>query len=149
MLRCMDTQKTDWLQARRQRAWELKQEGWSQRRIAQALGVTEGAVSQWMRAVRDGGPDSLQGKARLGPKRRLPLEELEKLPELLRQGAEALGFRGEVWTRRRVAALLRSHFGVSYDPRHVGKLLARLGWTVQKPIRRARQRKEEAIEQWR
>jgi transcriptional regulator with XRE-family HTH domain len=53
----MKTEKTplDWLEGRRRRAWELKQQGWKQQDIAAALGVTKGAVSQWMRCAREGG----------------------------------------------------------------------------------------------
>ena len=37
------------------KAFELKRQGWNQREIARALGVTEGAVSQWMKREREGG----------------------------------------------------------------------------------------------
>ena len=46
---------TDWREGRRLRAFELKQQGWSQQRITEALGVSKGAVSQWMKRARDGG----------------------------------------------------------------------------------------------
>jgi transposase len=145
----MNTDSTDWLEARRLRAWELKQEGWSQRKIAEALGVSEGAVSQWMEAARDGGPDSLKRKQRLGPAPKLSAEPLARLPHVLEQGAESFGFRGQVWTRVRVAAVIRREFGVSLSPRYTGRILDKIAWTPQKPIRRARQRDEQAIEQWR
>jgi predicted transcriptional regulator len=45
----------DWREGRRLRAWELKQEGWTQQQIADALGVSKGAVSQWMKRAREGG----------------------------------------------------------------------------------------------
>jgi transposase len=54
-----------------------------------------------------------------------------------------------VWTRSRVAAIIRLACGVSYHPRHVGRLLDVMRWSPQKPIRRARQRNEAAIAQWR
>lgn len=71
-----------------------------------------------------------------------------KLPELLEQGAEAHGFRGEVWTCERVATVIRTEFGVDYHPAHVSRLLRALRQSVQKPQRRANQREEEAIEHW-
>jgi predicted transcriptional regulator len=46
---------TDWREGRRFRAFELKQQGWSQQPIAEGLGVSKGAVSQWMKRARDGG----------------------------------------------------------------------------------------------
>ncbi len=60
----------------------------------------------------------------------------------LRRVAEAHGFHGALWTRERVAVLIRHHFGVAYSPRHVGRWLAALPWSVQRPLRRARQRDE-------
>ena len=50
-------------------------------------------------------------------------EQLAGLPELLHRGAESFGFRGAVWTRKRVAAVIKQEFGVSYTPMHVGRLL--------------------------
>ena len=56
---------------------------------------------------------------------------------------------GQLWTRSRVAAVIRLEFGVSYHPRHVGRLFDAMRWSPQKPARRARQRDEAAIAQWR
>ena len=64
------------------------------------------------------------------------------------RGAEAYGFRGEVWTCERVAGVIREEFGVAYHPAHVSRLLRALGLSLQKPARRANQRNEEAIERW-
>ena len=138
-----------WKQARRLQAWHLKQQGWSQRQIAQALGVSEGAVSQWMARARTVGPEALRRRPPPGAPRRLSAEQLARLPALLHRGPTAYGFRGELWTRSRVAAIIRLEFGVSYHPRHVGRLLAVIRWSPQKPARRARQRDEAAIAQWR
>ena len=96
---------TDWREGRRLRAFELKQQGWSQQRIAEALGVSKGAVSQWMKRARDGGGGSqaLKRRPALGATPRLSEDPRARLPELLERGAEAHGFRGEVWTCERVA----------------------------------------------
>ena len=64
------------------------------------------------------------------------------------RGAEAHGFRGDIWTRGRVAEVIWREFGVRYTPTHVGRILRACGWTLPKPIRRARQRDEEAIRRW-
>ena len=64
-------------------------------------------------------------------------------------GPEAYGFRGQVWTRGRVAAVLRLEFGVSFHPVHVGRLLKAIRWSPQKPTRGARQRDDVAIAHWR
>jgi transposase len=57
-------------------------------------------------------------------------EQLARLPELLKLGAEHFGFRGEVWTRKRVASLIEREFGVRYSPRHVGRLLKAIRWSA-------------------
>jgi transposase len=139
---------TDWREGRRLRALELKREGWKQRDIADALGVTKGAVSQWMKRAKEGGVEGLMRKPPPGARPRLSEEQRERLPELLAQGAEAYGFRGEVWTCARVAGVIREEFGVTYHPAHVSRLLRVLGLSLQKPARRANQRDEEAIECW-
>jgi transposase len=145
----MNPSPTHWKEARRLQAWQLKQKGWSQRQIAEALGVSEGAVSQWMARARNVGPEALRRRPPPGAPRRLSPAQLARLPELLHRGPPAYGFRGELWTRSRVAALIRLECGVSYHPRHVGRLLKEIGWSPQKPARRARQRDEAAIARWR
>jgi transposase len=139
---------TDWREYRRLRAWELKQQGWKQKDIAEALGVTPGAVSQWVQRARTGGKEALRGRPAPGQTPRLNADQRGQLPALLAKGAEAYGFRGAVWTRKRVAQVIRREFGVAYSPRHVGRLLKALDWTVQQPEERATQRDEAAIQHW-
>jgi transposase len=140
---------SDWREGRRLRAWDLKQQNWSQQAIAGALGVTPGAVSQWMRRAREGGVEALRRRVAPGSPPKLTAEQRAQLPRLLAQGAEAFGFRGDVWTAKRVTTLIRREFGVRYHPHHVGNLLRAAGWSVQKPVQRASQRNEAAIEAWR
>src|SRR5215831_11787526 len=71
-----------------------------------------------------------------------------QLPALLAKGAEAYGFRGDVWTASRVAEVIDRTFGVRYHRDHVGRLLREAGWSRQEPIERATQRDEEAIKDW-
>ena len=140
---------TDWREGRRFRAFELKQQGWSQQHIAEALGVSKGAVSQWMKRARDGGgAEALKRRPAPGARPRLSEDERARLPELLARGAQAHGFRGEVWTCERVAIVIRREFGVSYHPAHVSRVVRALGLSLQKPQRRAEQRNEEAIDNW-
>jgi transposase len=139
----------DWKEARRRRAFELKQCGWKQREIAEALGISESAVSQWMGATGKDGSEPWRAKPRPGGPIKLTNEQLQLLPELLSHGAEAYGFRGEVWTCARVASVIRKEFVVSYHKAHVSRLLKSLNWTPQLPIERADQRDEARITQWR
>jgi transposase len=132
------------------RALELKRQGWKQRDIAAALGVTEGAVSQWLAAARHGGREALTSRTdRRGVAPKLTPEQVRLIPDFLWHGAEAYGFRGEVWTCDRVAGVLYEEFGVSSSASQVSRLLKRLGWTPQVPITRAIPRDEAVIERWR
>lgn len=139
----------DWKEGCRVRAWELHQLGWSQTRIAEALGVTQGAISRWIARARAGGVEALRTRLPPGASPRLSDEQRTELLILLSQGAEAHGFVGDVWTQARIAKLIKRHFGVSYHRDHIGRILRDLGWSVQKPTHQATQRNDAAIEHWR
>ena len=145
----MSQSPTNGTEARRLQAWQLRQKGWSQSQIAEALGVSQGAVSQWMKRAREGGAEALRHRPPPGAPRRLSAEQLAQLPTLLQRGPEAYGFRGQLWTRGRIAAVIQLAFGVSYHSRHVGRLCQAIRWSLQQPARRARQRDEAAITRWR
>jgi transposase len=123
----MDGEETslprDWREARRLRAWELKQKGWKQRDIAEALGVSDGAVSQWLKSARKHGRKALRSRHGGGPKKRLTDVQRERLCKLLAKGAQHFGFEDDIWTHSRVAALIRREFDVSYTPTHAGRIL--------------------------
>src|SRR5688572_9600747 len=119
-------QPPDWRENRRIQAWELHQQGWSQRRIAAALGVTQGAVSQWFQRVyQGGGTEALRQRPATGRRTALTHAQLSQLPALIARGAEAFGFTNDKWTTKRVSQLLNTQFGVSYHPAHVSRLLRR------------------------
>jgi transposase len=135
----------DWCEGRRLRAWELHQQGWRQKAIAAALGVTQGAMSQWLARGREGGVAALRTRTSPGAPGRLTAAQLTQLPTLLARGAPAFGFLGDVWTCARVAEVIKQEFKVTYHPAHVGRLLRTLGWSVQKPLEQATQRDDAAI----
>jgi transposase len=101
-----------------------------------------------MKRAREEGVEGLRHKPPPGATSRLSEEERAELPGLLAQSAAAPRFRGSVWTCARVAEVIRKEFGVSYHPAHVSRLVRKLGLSLQKPMRRANQRDEEAIERW-
>jgi transposase len=123
--------------------------GWKQDKVAEALGVTQGAVSQWLKRACEGGVEALRSRFSPGAPSRLSRDQLAELPALLARGAPAFGFRGDIWTRARVAEVIKREFGVSYHRDHIGRLLKAVGWTVQKPTERASQRDEDEIAAWR
>lgn len=142
------TERTRWRVERRKRAWALFRSGWAQKDIAEALGVTAGAVSQWIQRAREGGVSALETPKTRGRPARLKKADWRHLVKLLARGAEAFGFRGAMWTNRRVAQLIEREFGVRYHPAHVSRILKALGWTPQKPIVRAKQRQAAEVERW-
>ena len=139
----------DWKEWRRLRAWELKQQDWSQHDIAVALGVSKGAVSQWILLAQIGGTEALRSHTSPGHPAKLTPSQKRQIPDFLWHGAEAYGFGGEVWTCIRVAEVIKWEFGICYHKDHVSRLLKELGWTPQIPITRAVQRDEVAITRWR
>ena len=144
-----DGARGDFRQWRRLRAFRLRSRGWRRWDIAEALGVTEVSVSRWLSHARIWGEFALLSRPIPGRPAELSPAQQRTIPEFLWHGAEAYGFRGSVWTCARVAKVIEEEFGVAYDKSHVSRLLKRLGWTPQTPVRRASQRDEQAIELWR
>lgn len=115
--------------------------------IARILGTDRSSLYRWRAAAQS--PAGLAAKAHPGPTPRLADDQLTQLERLLRQGAKAHGWPNELWTAARVTQLIRRHFGVSFHPDHVRRFLrTRLGWTSQKPRRRAKERDEGEIARW-
>jgi transposase len=130
------------------RAWELHELGWKQKDIAQAFGVSEGAVSQWFKKARTQGVQALRHQPPAGRAAKLTKDQMAQISEELAKGAEAFGFRGQVWTTARVACMIEQVFGVHYHPAHCSRLLRQLKQSQQKPIQKASQRDEDAIMAW-
>lgn len=145
----MDQTPQDWKEYRRFRALALHERGRSGAEIAEVLGVTTAAVSQWLVAARERGPEALRSKKAPGATPKLTAEQFDMLPKLLERNPAEYGFTGEAWSCPRVVELVRREFGVTYHPAHMSRILKRLGFTPQKPVRRASQRDEPAIEAWR
>jgi transposase len=134
------------LQRRRLRAVELVQQGEAPEDVAHFLGCGRSSVYTWVKLAREA-PEELAAKPHPGPTPRLADAQLEELEALLLDGARAHGWRTELWTAARVAALIERHFKLRFHPEHVRKMLRRrLRWTSQKPQRRARERDEVAID---
>jgi transposase len=141
-------QPHDWREWRRLRALYLFRHGWRESDIAEALGASKAAVSQWLATARDGGRKALYSQPH-GTHAKLTDDQKRLIPDFLWHGPEAYGFRGEVWTCPRVVDVLAQEFGVTYHRDHVSRILKVLGWTPQIPITRAIQRDETAIALWR
>src|SRR5262245_2630928 len=129
------------LERRRRRAVALLDRGESPSVIARILGVHETSVHRWRRLARQG--PGLAAKPLTGPRPKLSLQQWGQLKELLLQGAQRHGWPNDLWTADRVTRLIRRRFGVSYHPEHVRWVLKRrLGFSSQKPQRRAREQND-------
>jgi transposase len=142
-------QERDRLEARRLRAAELFTAGVRQAEVARQLEVSAQAVSVWHRRWQAGGTDGLRSKGPSGPAPQLTDQQLATVEQALLEGAAANGFVGELWTLERVGVVIERLTGVQHHPAWVWALLRhRLGWTVQRPRRRAAERDQAAIDRW-
>jgi transposase len=136
------------LERRRRRAVQLLDEGERPTVVARFLGVNRSSVYRWRQIAR-ADPQALAAQAHPHRPPQLTDEQLQKLEALLIQGPQAHGWPNALWTTERVGALIQRHFRLRFHHDHVGRFLRqRLGWTPQKPERRARERDEKAILDW-
>ena len=138
----------DWREWRRFRAVELAQLGWVHQTSPRRWVCRKKPASLWLAHARTAGIAGLLAQPHGGHVKLTP-EQLRLVPDFLWHGAEADGFRGDVWTCPRIAKVLRWELGVSFHKDHVSRMLKAMGWTPQIPITRAIQRNEEEIERWR
>ena len=136
------------LEARRFTAARLFARGVSQYAVAHQLGVSVTAAHKWCHAWQARGGPGLRAAGRAGRKPRLDRPQLTRLETALRQGPRAHGFATELWSLPRIARLIERQTRVRYHPGHVWYILRRLGWSLQRPTRQARERDEAAIAQW-
>jgi transposase len=110
------------LERRRRRAVVLLQQGLSLHEVARRVQASVSSVSQWRNAWRQGGEAALAPKPVPGRRRKLTAPQLAPLRQLLLEGAQAYGFPNELWTLKRVAAVIQVEFRVRYHPSHVWKI---------------------------
>lgn len=135
------------LEARRLRAVPYFKKGWSLRRTARKFGVSAIAVHQWRVAWKAKGRAGLQA-GRYGPVSKLSPKKETEVRSKIGKGAEACGFSGDFWTLHRLTNAIRTWTGVTYKDRSVWHLMKRLGFSCQKPAKRAVERDEKAIKTW-
>jgi transposase len=135
------------LERRRLKGAKLLARGVSKSEVARQTGVTRQTVAAWEQRVFEGGQRSLK-RGTLGRPRQLGTEQERELAKLLMAGALAAGYPTELWTLPRIGKLITERFGVQYSTGHLWHLLRRLGFSCQKPEKRATQRNEEQIVRW-
>ena len=136
------------LERRRMRAVRLFEQGETQAAVARRLRVSRTTAMRWAQAWEAEGAEALRAAGRAGRKPRLSSDEFDRVEQALLEGPLAFGYHTELWTLPRVAELIQQITGVRYHPGHVWRVLRRLGWSLQKPTTRARERDEEAIARW-
>lgn len=136
------------LERRRYRAIALLNEGRGICEVARMVGVHGGSVVRWRDAYKQAGLKALKSKPPPGRPPKLSQAERQQLIRLLKKGPAAHGFRTALWTLSRVAEVIRRNFSVRYHPSQVWRILTAIGWSCQKPERRARERNERAVASW-
>ena len=136
------------LQKRRERAIQLLKSRKKPAVVARALSASRSSVSRWQRTFERKGLAGLHAKPIPGRPPDLSSKQKRQLEKLLLKGPLAAGYKTDLWTLRRITQLIKRHFHVTYHPGHVWKILRALGWSCQKPERRATQRNEDAIARW-
>ena len=118
--------------------------------IARHLGVAAQAAREWRRDYRAGGREALRSTTPTGRPAKLTPGQREALAELLERAPAECGCAGRyLWTQQLIAGLVLREFGVSYHHGHIGALLKAMGFTHQRPARRAVERDEVRIDGWR
>ena len=136
-------------QARRDRAAELFTQGCSQAEVARELDVSRQSASRWHAGWQAAGATALQSRGPTGRRPKVADDQLAGIEQALLEGALAHGFATDVWTLDRIAVVIQGLTGVALSNPSVWRLLRnRLGWTVQRPQRQAKERDEEAIQHW-
>lgn len=137
------------LERRRQQAISLLNQGMKPVAVAHAVGTSRASVTRWRQAYEVGGPKAMEAKPHPGGVSRLTDAQRKRLIRMLLRGPRRHGYGTELWTLARVAELIAVKFGVEYHPSAVWHILRAMGWSCQKPERRARERDEDAIVRWR
>lgn len=135
------------LEARRMKALDLVRQGWRVKDVAETLGVSRSTVSVWKNTP--GGKRALKAKPGYIKPCRLDDSQKKQLKKILLGGAMAAGFPTDLWTTRRVAEVVKEKFGIEYNPDHLGRILHDLGFSCQKPTRKAKEQDPQAIVEWR
>jgi transposase len=132
----------------RLRAARMFEQGTSQAEVAHRLGTSRQNAHRWHRRWQQGGRGALRAAGRAGRRPKLDLRARRRVERALGQGALAHGFDSDLWTLQRVAVVIERLTGVHHHPSHVWRILRAMGWTLQRPQRRASERDEEAIARW-
>jgi transposase len=124
-------------------------QGRSQAEVARELDVSPQSASRWHAGWQAAGARGLQSRGPTGRRPKVGDDQLAAIEQALLKGALAHGFATDVWTLERIATVIQGLTGVALSNPSVWRLLRnRLGWSVQRPQRQAKERDEQAIQHW-
>lgn len=142
------SERTKQLERRRIKAGKFFHAGKTQAWVARYFSVSTATTNTWAKTWKKKGEHGLLSKGRSGRPPKLNEAQLKKVEHALDKGPMAEGYATEIWTLERIAKLVKKTTKTSYHPGHVWKILQDLGWSVQKPETRARERDENKIKRW-
>lgn len=133
---------------RRIRAGRMLLAGKTPAEAAAAVGVARQTAYTWKGVLEERGIDGLRDMPTRGRPARLDGEQLQAIAKALLQSPTEHGFGSELWTLKRVGALIEERYDIKYSVGHVWRILIALGFSAQKPDRRAIERDEDAVQVW-
>jgi transposase len=116
--------------------------------IAEAVGVARQTVYTWKALLEEGGIEALRAVPGRGRVAKLDSSQLAGVRRALLQKPTEHGFGTELWTLKRVGVLIKRLYGVTYGQTQIWRILGALGFSAQKPDRRAIERDADAVRRW-
>lgn len=136
------------LEQRRLHAIALLEKGLPPVEIAARVKVDRRSVRRWKASFLKRGRNGVKARPASGRPPKLAVRQKRQLERSLLRGAQSAGYPTDLWTCPRIGDLIRQRFGVEYHVHHIGRLLRSMGWSPQKPEKRARERDEKAVQKW-
>ena len=124
------------------------EKGYPASEVANRLGVARQVSYRWKHAWEQGGREAMASKGKAGRKPKLSVQHSQQVVDALIEGPVAQGYKTELWTLPRVALLIERLTGVRYHPGHVWRVLGAMGFSCQRPERRAMERDGQEIRLW-
>lgn len=129
-------------------AIKLRAKGMPVKDIAQSFGVRPEAVSRWFGKLQQGGRNALRARRATGRTPFLDAEQLAKTIRVLRRSATEAGYATDLWSGPRLRHWIKREFKIPYHPKHMARLLKRLGLRLKFPERRALEQDLAAVREW-
>lgn len=144
----MRTKAVNIIEYQRELCVRLRELKFTQHKIAEIVGKTQGYVSQVLEKFKQFGIEGLKEKKAIGIASKITDSQKDNLRTLLKNGAIKYGFEGDIWTRKRIKLVIEEQFGIQYSERHVDRILRKMGYSIQKPQKKDYRQKPELIEEW-